>query len=184
MNVRGLFAVALLMFGTTAAAAGQGAGTGVSVEGAVGSQINEGGNSQSLSIGFWPGDHIGVLISAERIHLPTEVRRDEHGFAATRGGTTTFASGEVIFSPVTFGRVSPYVLGGAGFGRSRPNVNDLFPDNATSAAMLLVGGGGVRLPLTGHLSAFADLRFVLQLDRSEAGVFLFLPLRGGVAWRF
>jgi hypothetical protein len=35
-----------------------------------------------------------------------------------------------------------------------------------------------------HLSTFADMRFILQVDNSETGVFLFVPVRGGLAWRF
>jgi hypothetical protein len=184
MNVRVLVAIMVLSFAAPAVAAGQGAGSGVVVQGAFGSPINVGGNSQSLSLGFSPGGRVEFLVSAERIHMPTEVTRYEHGYGATRGGTTTFISGEARFSPVTFKRVSPYVLAGAGYGTSRPNVNDLFPGSATSDAALLIAGGGVRVPVTGHLSAFADMRFVLQVDRSEAGVFLFLPVRIGVAWRF
>lgn len=184
MNARMLFAVVVMSVIAPAIAAAQGAGTRVSVQGAFGSQMNGGGNTQSLSAGFSPGERIGFLVSAERIHLPTEVRRYEHGFGATRGGTTTFISGEVHISPFTFNRISPYALVGAGRGVSRPNVNDLFRERVSSNAALLFAGGGVRVPLTERLSAFADMRFVLQLDRTESGVFLFLPVRGGVAWRF
>lgn len=184
MNARVLFAIAVLSFVAPTAAAGQAADTRVSAQGAFGSHIKGGGNSQSLSIGFLPNERIGFFVSAERLHLPTRITRYEHGYGATRGGTTTFISGEVHLSPFTFNRISPYVLAGAGRGTSRLNVNDLFPDRVTRDAALLFGGAGVRVPLTGRLSAFADMRFVLQVDRSESGVFLFLPVRGGVAWRF
>jgi hypothetical protein len=182
MNARVLFAVAVLSFVAPAVAAGQGAGTRVSLQGAFGSHINGGGNSQSISVGVSTGERIGFLISAERSHLPTEVRRYDHGDGATRGGTTRFISGEVRFLPLPFNRVSPYALGGVGRGISRPNVNDLFPDRVTNDATLLFAGGGVRVPVTEQLSAFADMRFVIQGERGEAGVFL--PVRGGVAWRF
>ena len=183
MNARLLFAVTVLSFVAPAVAAGQGAGTGVSVQGAFGPLIKA-GDSQSLSLGFSPGERIEFLVSAERMHLPTEVNRYDNGFGVSRGGTTKFISGEVRFVPVTFNRVSPYVLGGAGRGTARPNVNDFFSDRVTHDAALLFAGGGVRVAVTGHLSAFADMRCVLQLDSSETGVFGFLPVRGGLAWRF
>jgi hypothetical protein len=78
--------------------------------------------------------------------------------------------------------VSPYALAGVGRGISRPNVNDLFPDRVTNDVTLLFAGGGVRVPVTEQLSAFADMRFVIQGERGETGVFL--PVRGGLTWRF
>jgi hypothetical protein len=184
MNARVLFAIVVLSLVAPAVAAAQGAGTGVSVQGAFGSHIKGGGNTQTLSVGYSPDERIGFLLSAERLHLPTEIKRYEHGFGATRGGTTTFISGEVRLSPFMFNRMSPYGLVGVGRGISRPNVNDIFPDPVKRNAALLFAGGGVRLTLTERLSAFADMRFMLQVDRTETGVFLFLPVRGGVAWTF
>jgi hypothetical protein len=49
---------------------------------------------------------------------------------------------------------------------------------------VLLFGGGVRAPVGEHVSTFADVRFMLQVDNTETGVFLFVPVRGGVAWRF
>lgn len=184
MRAHGLIVMSLLFLALPAVAAGQGGVGGVSVQGAFGTNVNVAGNTQSLSVGFSPGDRIGVLVSAERIHLPTEVTHHEHGFSATRGGTATFVSGEVQMVPVRLNRVLPYALAGAGAGVSRPNVNDLFPDPVTNEAALLFFGGGIRVPATTHLSVFADVRFTLQLERQSAGVFLFVPVRGGLAWRF
>jgi len=178
-----LFAVTALTF-VPAVAAAQGAGPRVSVQGAFGSPIATGGTSQTVSVGFSPGERFDFLVSAERIHVPTEVNRYENGFGATRGGTTRFISGEVRFAPFTFDRVSPYVLAGLGRGTSRLNVNDIFPDPVTLETGLLFAGGGARVALTEHLGVFADVRFVLQVENSEAGVYLFLPVRGGLAWRF
>jgi len=77
------------------------------------------------------------------------------------------------------------VLAGAGRGRSRPNVNEHFPDSVSNDAVLFFGGGGVRVPLPGRFSLLADARFVLQAeDNEDASVYLFLPVRAGVAWRF
>lgn len=44
---------------------------------------------------------------------------------------------------------------------------------------------GVPVPVTGRLSLVADMRFVLLgEDSDDGGVFLFGPIRGGLAWRF
>ena len=137
MNARVLFAVGVLSFAAPTVAAGQGAGTRVSVQGNVGTHINAGGDNQSVSVGFSPHERLDILLSAERLHLPTEVTR----FGATRGGTSTFVSGEVRFVPVTFNRISPDVLASAGRGISRPNVNDIFPDRVTNDVWLLFVGG-------------------------------------------
>lgn len=184
MKVHGLVVVSLLLLGLPAVAAAQGDVGPVSVQGAFGTNANVAGNNQSLSVGFSPGEHITFLVNAERIHLPTEVEHHEHGSSATRGGTTTFVSGEIQVVPVRFSRALPYALAGVGAGQSRLNVNDLFPNPVTNTAALLFFGGGIRVPATRHLSVFADVRFTLQLERENAGVFLFVPVRGGIAWRF
>ena len=185
MNARVLFAVAALSFVAPALAAGQGTGSRFSVQGTLGPQINGGGDSQSVSFGFSPVQRLELLVSGERTHLPTEVTRFESGSSATRGGTTRFISGEVRFSPVASSRVSPYVLAGAGRGTSRPNVNDIFPDPVSNSAVLLFAGGGVRVPVIGGLDVVADMRFVLQAeDTGDGSVYAFVPLRGGLAWRF
>ena len=184
MKTRALIVVSLLSLALPAVAAAQ-ADTGpLSIQGAVGTNANVGGNTQALSVGFSPGERVSLLLNLERIHMPTEVDYYENGYSATRGGTTTFVSGEIQVVPVRFARVSPYVLAGAGTGRSRLNVNDIFPDPITNTAALLFVGGGVRVPATSHLSVFADARFTLQVERENDGVFLFVPVRAGIAWRF
>jgi hypothetical protein len=164
-----------MSFVAPALAAGQGP---ISVKGALGTQINEGGDNQSISVGFSPHAQWDFLINAERIHLPTDVT----GFGATRGGTTTFVSGEVRFVPLTLNRISPYVLASAGRGTSRPNVNEIFPDSVTNDAWLLFVGGGVRVPMTERFSLFGDIRAGIQGELDTVGALL--PVRGGVAWRF
>ena len=178
MNVRVLMVVCLLSAGAPAAAAAQSGEGGFSVQGAAGTHLNVGGNHQSVSVGFAPNGRLDFLISAERSHLPTETT----GVGATRGGTATFVSGEVRVSPFTLNRISPYVLASAGRGISRPNVNDLFPDPVTNDTWLVFFGGGVRVPMTTRLSAFADLRAGIQGERDTIG--LLVPVRAGLAWRF
>ena len=153
-----------------------------SVQFGVGSHVIGGGNSQSLSFGVPAGPYVKFLASAERSHLPTEINRYEHGYGATRGGTLTFVSAEIQVAPSPFARLSPYALAGLGRGTSRPNVNELFPHRVTNAATLLFLGGGVRVPLGGHVSAFVDARFAMHGERGEVGVTL--PIRAGLAWKF
>jgi hypothetical protein len=182
MNARVLFAVSVLSAVAPAVAAAQGTGTRVTLQGAVGTDINAGGDSQSVSIGFSPNERLDILITAERFHWPTEVTRSNvRDVSATRGGTTTFISGEVRLSLFTF-RISPYVLASAGRGISRPNVNDIFPDRVTNDATLLFFGGGVRIAVTERLRAFADIRFGIQGERDS--IIGLVPVRGGIGWRF
>jgi len=179
-----LVAVSVLSFVAPTAAAGQESGR-FSVQGAFGSHLNAGGNTESVSLGFWPGARIGILVSGERTHVPTVVTRSDHGFGATRGGTAMFISGELRVSFFASRRVSPYGFGGAGRGTSRPNVNDIFPGPVpTGGAAALFGGGGVRVAIAGHLSTFVDMRFLLQVENTEGDVLLLLPVRVGLAWRF
>ena len=187
MKTTMLFAVTMLSLVAPAVAAGQEADIHISVQGAFGTHINGGGDSRALSIGVSPGERLEFLVSVERMHLPTEVNRYENGFSVSRRGTTTAITGEVRFTPFTFNRVRPYVLGGGGGGTARLNVNDFFPDPVTRDAAVMFVGGGIRVPVTGHLSAYADFRCVLQIDSGETGetgIFGFLPVRGGLAWRF
>jgi hypothetical protein len=179
MPVRLLPPVVLLSLLLPAIAAGQDAG-GVTVQAAAGlHDVRIGGNTQSIAVGFAPDERWEFLFAAERTHRPTQIT----SFAAERGGTTTFFSGEVRFAPVTFNRVSPYVLASAGRGISRLNVNETFPNRVTNDAwLMLFGGGGIRVEVTERLSLFSDLRFGLQGESDV--IVLLLPLRGGVAWRF
>ena len=182
MNVRWQFVAALLFFLAPAVATGQEARARVSVKGAAGGLMLDGGNSQSIAIGFLPSQRWEISISAERLHVPTDVRHFSNGFSVRRGGTARFISGEVCFVPIKFNRISPYVLVSAGRGISRPNVNEHFTEPVENDALLWFGGGGVRVALASHLSVFADMRVGFQTERE--GVYGFLPIRGGVAWRF
>jgi hypothetical protein len=172
-----LFAFGVLSTAVVPAAA-QTPSRRVSVEGAAGTDLRDAGQDGAGSIGFQITDRVQVFAGAERIHWPTKVE----GVGATRGGTATFASAglRVFFRGAD--RVSPYVIAGAGRGLSKPNVNDLFPDPVTNDSWLMFGGGGVRVPVTPQLAAFADLRAGLVSERDT--IRLILPVRGGVEWRF
>ena len=184
MNARLLFAVTVLSCISPAVSAGQDTGIGVSIQGAVGSHLRDGGDTESVSLGVWFGERFGVVVNAERSHVPTDVTFYPDGYSATRGATTRFVSGEFRYTPLTYQRVSPYVLVGMGRGVSRPNVNEFFPDHVTHTLTLAFPGFGTRVRLTEHLSAFADLRLMFQSRAGEPDAGGFGPIRGGLAWRF
>ena len=183
-KVRLPFAIAALSLVSPAVAAAQETGIGVSVQGAAGSHLGDGGDTQSIGLGIWFDERFGVVVNAERSHVPTDVTFYDDGYAATRGGTTRFVSGEFRYVPITYKRLSPYVLVGAGRGVSRPNVNEFFPNPVSHDVMLVFPGFGVRVLLTEHLSAFADARFMFQSREGEPDAGGFGPIRAGLAWRF
>lgn len=177
-------AVAMLLLSVPAAAVGQSSGVRVSVQAAAGSHIGDGGDSQSVGLGVTFGERFGVVVNAERSHRPTDVTYFQDGYSASRGATARFLSVEFRYAPVTFKRVSPYVLVGTGVGSSRPNVNEFFPDRVRHIVRLVFPGAGVSVRLTDHLSAFSDVRFMLQSRRGEPDAGGFAPVRAGLAWRF
>jgi hypothetical protein len=120
----------------------------------------------------------------ERSHVPTDITFFEDGYAATRGATTRFVSGEFRYVPITFKGVSPYIIAGLGYGVSRPNVNEFFPDAVTHHVVMQFPGFGAGVRLTEQLSVFADLRIMFQHRRGVPDAGVFGPLRAGVAWRF
>jgi hypothetical protein len=141
------------------------------------------GNIQSVSIGYAPAPKLMVLVNGGRTHSPTRVHYfSDGGFAATRGGTVLFVSGEVRFKLRSGRRASPYVMTGAGIGVSRPNVNEVFTDPITNTAHVLFSGGGLEVPVGPHLRVSADIGLFLIGERDA--IRLILPLRGGLAWRF
>jgi hypothetical protein len=141
------------------------------------------GDLQSVSFGLAPTPKLTVLVSGLRMHRPPYVRYYSDGASSTtRGGTAQFVTGEVRFAFLPDGRVSPYVMGGAGLGVSRPTVNEMFPDSGTNAAYLWFGGGGLVVPLGAHLRLSGDVGF-LALGEYDV-IRLILPVRAGLAWQF
>ena len=147
------------------------------LQGSAGTNLKVWGHNEAVSAGLAFGDRYELLVSAERMHWPTQRETN----SATRGGTTTFASAEARF---LYGgpEFSPYWLVGYGRGISSPNVNETFPDPVRNAAWLLFAGGGVRKPFGDALSAFVDLRVMLEGEVDSA--LLMLPVRVGLSWRF
>ena len=153
-----------------------------SVNVAVGTHLNEGGDLQAVSFGYSPAREFTLLVNVERNHLPTGVRSYPDGFGATRGGTLTTVSGEVRLTPGPGTRIAPFVFAGAGAGRSKPNVNDMFPDRVANSARVVYAGGGVLFPLRAGLAATVDARAAMMAERDSVG--LLVPLRASVSWRF
>ena len=179
-----LAAAAVLSVLPATVAVAQEPGIGVSVQGAAGSHLGDRGDTRSIGLGLSFGRRFQVVVNAERSHVPSDVTFFADGYAATRGATTTFVSGEFRYVPISYRRLSPYVLVGAGRGVSRPNVDAFFPDRVEHDVLLVFPGFGARVRLTGHLDAFADLRLMLQSRVGEPDAGVFGPIRGGLAWRF
>jgi hypothetical protein len=141
------------------------------------------GDLQSVSIGYSPTPKLTVLVGGWRMHRPTNVRHYPDGVtAATRGGTTQFVSGEVRFMLRSGERVAPYAFTGGGFGVSRSDVDDIFPNRVRNAAYVAFGGGGLSVPLGPRLRASADFGF-FSLGEQDF-MRLILPIRAGLEWRF
>jgi hypothetical protein len=154
-----------------------------SVQGGGGPTLKGGGNVLSAAFGYSPASRLELLVNVERTHLPFELRRYPDGYAVTRGGTLTFASGELRVPLLPAARVSPFALAGLGGGVARPTVNAEFPNTVKNRLRVLYFGGGVRVTLPRGFSLWGDARAMLALegDDSVLGV---LPVRAGAAWRF
>jgi len=123
------------------------------------------------------------MFNFERTHLPTEVRDDGRGGeSALRGGTLTLGTGELQVSVLRRDRVGPYGLIGFAAGRSRPNVNERFPDPVTNDVRAMFFGGGVQVPIGERVSVFGDI--CLMIGDEDGELLAVWPIRGGVAWRF
>jgi hypothetical protein len=148
---------------------------------AAGSTI-QGGDLQSVSIGYSPIPRLTLLVSGERHHQPTEVRRYENGFSATRGGTARFVSGELRLALLASHRASAYGIVGIGLGVSHPNVNEIFRDPVSNGLRVVFSGAGLRVPVYRNVSVFGDARFAVAAERDV--MMPSMPLRGGVSWHF
>jgi hypothetical protein len=153
------------------------------LQGSAGPTLIDSGYSLSAGLGFSPTSHLAVLFDMERTHLSSRVSSDGRGgFTGFRGGTLTLGSAELRVTPFGRGRIGPYGLVGFAVGKSRPNVNETFPDPVTNDVHAMFFGGGVHVPVKERVSLFADGRMMIG---AEAGELLAVaPIRAGVAWRF
>lgn len=153
------------------------------VHGSAGPTLVDTGYSLAAGVGFSPSSRLTFLLDLERTHLSSRLRSDGRGgFSGFRGGTLTLASAQMRITPFGLDRVGPYGLAGFAAGRSKPNVNQTFPDPVSNDVRALFFGGGIHVPLKPRLNLFADARMMLG---SEAGELLAVaPIRAGVALRF
>jgi hypothetical protein len=154
-----------------------------SVAVAAGSHVNDGGDLLALSFGVAPSRSVTVLVNVERNHIPTRVTTYPNGYDATRGGTLTSVSGEVRQVVWHGPRIEPFWLAGGGAGRSRPNVNEFFPDRVTRIERLIYGGGGALFPLHPALAIVVDAKFVLE-QKADGEMGAMFPVRAGLTFRF
>ena len=171
----------LLLSGSPSIASGQ----PFVLHAAAGATAIDRGYSVAAGVGVSPTSHITVLVNLERTHLASRVRSvPPGGSSAFRGGTLTLAAVELRIALKGRNRFGPYGLVGFAVGRSRPNVNDTFPNmnGVTNEARARFYGGGIDVPVGKRVSLFADARLMLG---DEAGELLALvPIRVGASWRF
>jgi hypothetical protein len=142
------------------------------------------GSTVSAALGFAPSRNFTVLVSVERSHVRDEIEQFDDGYAFERGGTETFVSAELRYAFLVDRRVSPYVAGGAGRGRSRPSVNEYFPEPNDRNIQVIYYGGGVRIPVAPRIDVFTDVRFIMAVEARSDYFGVRFPVRGGIAWRF
>jgi hypothetical protein len=187
VNIRALTIAVLLILIGPGVVAGQTSGAGrldrFTFQAATGPLLQSGGHTVSAAVGFSPISRIDLLVNVERDVLPFERETFSDGYSITRGGELTFLSGEIRASLFPPHRVSPYVLAGFGGGTSRPTVNEFFPNEVKNELRVVYFGGGLRAPIRGGLSIFADARAMLALEDND-GILGVWPVRAGVAWRF
>lgn len=140
------------------------------------------GYSVAGGLGWSPLSHLQISINAERTHLPMRVETTPQSSSVTRGGTVTVGSAEAQLSLLARQRFTPYVLAGFAAGRSRPNVNERFPQEVTNDVRAVFAGGGLLVPLRSNLALYADVRWMVGDESNE--LLVVAPLRAGFSLRF
>lgn len=159
-------------------------GQGISFQGAGGPTLGDRGYSLMAGVGFSPTSRITIGANVERSHLVSRRQESPDSVSYFRGGTFTLASAELRVSLFERGRVSPYVLAGFAAGRSRPNVNDVFPTPVVTSVRVPFAGGGIDVPLGRRAAFFADVRLALIVGTESDDLYALVPARAGLSWRF
>lgn len=187
--MRARLAVSVFFLALVAAAIPAGAQTpSFSVQAGGGVTLVDQGHNLSAGVVFTPLSRLSLIASVERTHLDTRIEYDDTPFGRQissrfRGGTMTAVSGALRLSLFPEGRLTPYVIAGAGRGTSRPNVNEHFPVPVENGVGFVLAGAGVTVPLGDHASLFSDVRFMFGAEGDE-GILAVIPLRAGLSWRF
>ena len=179
-----LFAFLVMLIGAPAYAQGRGALRRFSVDLGLGSHVREGGDVESLSVGFALSRIVSLAATVERSHIPTRRSTYPGGSSATRNGTLASVSGEFRLTIPVGARWTPYGVVGRGVGESVLNVNEFFPNPITRTADVVYAGGGVRYSLGPALALFSDAKLILVMGRGADDLSARLPVRAGVSFRF
>ncbi len=159
-------------------------GQTVALHAAAGPTLGDSGYSVAAGLGVSPASRLTISGNIERSHLVS--RRQEYPGSVSyfRGGTFTLASAELRLSLFGRDRISPYALAGFAVGRSRPTVNDVFPDRAVHGVRAPFAGGGIHVPVGPRVTVFADVRLALVIGNAADDLYALVPLRAGLSWRF
>ena len=133
--------------------------------------------------GFSPTSRVAIVFNFERTHLSSRTSRDGDAISSFRGGTLFLGTAELRFAPFGRDRFGPFVLAGVAAGVSRPNVNAIFDTPVTNQVRAAFVGGGVQVPLSERISAFADARMLIG-GEGNGGMVAVAPVRAGLVWRF
>lgn len=155
----------------------------VSVRGSAGPTLRDSGYSLAAGVGFSPTSRLTLLFGYDQTHVSSWTRTDGRGTSSFRGGTLFQAAIEVQVAPLGRGRLGPYGVAGVAGGRSRLNVNAVFPDPITNDVRAAFVGGGLHVPVRDRVSLFVDARFMLGVEDPE-GIVAVAPLRAGMSWTF
>ena len=179
-----LFAFLMMLIGAPAHAQGTGMSRRFSVDLGLGSHVMDGGDVESMSVGFAISRAVTLAATVERSHIPTKLRTYPDGYSVTRNGTLASISGEFRLTLPVGDRWTPYGVVGRGVGESVLNVNEFFPNPITRTANLVYAGGGVRYSLSPAVALFADAKLILVSGREADDLSARLPVRAGVSFRF
>lgn len=179
-----LFALVVVVIGTPGYAQGTGPSRRFSVDVGLGSHLKDGGDVESVSLGFAVSTFVALAATVERSHIPTRLRTYPDGYSVTRNGTLASISGELRVTVPIGDRWTPYGVVGRGVGESVLNVNEFFPNPITRTADLVYAGGGVRYSLGRFASLFSDAKLILVVGREADDLSARLPVRAGVSFRF
>jgi hypothetical protein len=179
-----LSAFLLMLIGAPAHAQGEGMSRRLSVDLGLGSHFKDGGDVESVSVGFRVWRIVTLGATVERSHIPTKVRTYPDGYSVSRNGTLASISGEFRLIIPVGDRWAPYGLIGRGIGESVLNVNEFFPTPIRRTADLVYAGGGVRYSLGQAAALFCDAKLMLVIGREADDLSARLPVRAGVSFRF
>jgi hypothetical protein len=178
------FAFLVILIGAPAHAQGTGTSRRFSLDLGLGSHFKDGGDVESMSIGFALSRNVALAATIERSHIPTRLSTYPDGYSVTRNGTLASISGEFRLTIPVGDRWTPYGVVGRGVGESVLNVNEFFPNPVTRTADLMYAGGGVRYSLGPAVALFSDAKLILVIGREADDLSARLPVRAGVSFRF